>query len=173
MTAGTGSAKPRAAALLFDWIAARLGDDGTVVMHIRAMADGAGLGVSTVEALMSRWKAAAIVRVLRRGGSAGPTRWAFDLSRRAEASACGAVHAGRVARRRAMGIGSRRGVVRDGAGVAEKRLARLGPVADRCPFCELPPGHADCRHGWNGLTTRAQRRAIAAAAGDFSPLAAA
>lgn len=32
---------------------------------------------------------------------------------------------------------------------------------DRCPRCELPPHHAECRHGWNGLTTRQQRRAIA------------
>lgn len=35
----------------------------------------------------------------------------------------------------------------------------------RCPMCELPAGHHLCGHGWNGLTTRAQRRMIATAAG--------
>lgn len=35
----------------------------------------------------------------------------------------------------------------------------------RCPFCELPAGHHLCGHGWNGITTRAQRRMIATAAG--------
>lgn len=34
----------------------------------------------------------------------------------------------------------------------------------RCPFCNLPPDHAECRHGWNGLTTHSQRRAIGAEA---------
>lgn len=32
----------------------------------------------------------------------------------------------------------------------------------RCPLCNLPPDHADCRHGWNGQTIRAERRAIVA-----------
>lgn len=31
----------------------------------------------------------------------------------------------------------------------------------RCPRCNLPPNHVDCRHGWNGATTRLERRAIA------------
>lgn len=35
----------------------------------------------------------------------------------------------------------------------------------RCPMCELPAGHHLCRHGWNGQTTRGQRRMIATAAG--------
>lgn len=43
----------------------------------------------------------------------------------------------------------------------------------RCPYCELPAGHHLCRHGWNGMTTRAARRAIAFAAGLFSPRVAA
>lgn len=34
----------------------------------------------------------------------------------------------------------------------------------RCPFCNMPPDHAECRHGWNGLTTWVQRRAIGAEA---------
>lgn len=34
----------------------------------------------------------------------------------------------------------------------------------RCPRCNLPPDHGECRHGWNGATTRAERRAIAMAA---------
>ena len=35
----------------------------------------------------------------------------------------------------------------------------------RCPYCEMPAGHHLCRHGWNGITTRAGRRIIAIAAG--------
>lgn len=31
----------------------------------------------------------------------------------------------------------------------------------RCPRCNLPPDHIECRHGWNGITTRMERRAIA------------
>lgn len=31
----------------------------------------------------------------------------------------------------------------------------------RCPRCNLPPDHGECRHGWNGATTRLERRAIA------------
>ncbi|MFN7028411.1 MAG: hypothetical protein ACK4PC_03500 [Sphingopyxis sp.] len=34
----------------------------------------------------------------------------------------------------------------------------LRVVRDRCPFCNLPPQHGACRHGWDGQTTRAQRR---------------
>ena len=37
----------------------------------------------------------------------------------------------------------------------------------RCPFCEMPARHRLCRHGWNGITTRAQRTQIAMAAGHF------
>lgn len=43
---------------------------------------------------------------------------------------------------------------------AEAALVHVNTV--RCPFCNLPPEHAECRHGWNGLTTRVQRRAIEA-----------
>lgn len=31
-------------------------------------------------------------------------------------------------------------------------------VRTRCPMCEMPPGHPDCRHGWDGASTRAMRR---------------
>lgn len=41
----------------------------------------------------------------------------------------------------------------------------LRVVRTRCPFCELPPDHSECRHRWNGATTATQRRAIAAALG--------
>lgn len=32
-----------------------------------------------------------------------------------------------------------------------------GPERTRCPSCNLPPHHAECRHGWDGETTRAMR----------------
>lgn len=38
----------------------------------------------------------------------------------------------------------------------------------RCPRCEMPAGHHLCSHGWNGQTTRGQRRMIAEAAGYFA-----
>jgi hypothetical protein len=31
----------------------------------------------------------------------------------------------------------------------------------RCPMCELPPGHTLCAHGWDGQTTKVQRRDMA------------
>lgn len=39
------------------------------------------------------------------------------------------------------------------------------PVRTRCPRCNLPPLHAECRHGWNGQTTAHERRDIAAGIG--------
>lgn len=44
-------------------------------------------------------------------------------------------------------------------------LEELRVARDRCPMCEMPPHHAECRHGWNGLTTLRQRRDIAAELG--------
>lgn len=41
----------------------------------------------------------------------------------------------------------------------------LRVVRTRCPRCNLPPDHSECRHRWNGATTAAERRAIAAEAG--------
>lgn len=38
----------------------------------------------------------------------------------------------------------------------------------RCPFCELPADHHLCRHGWNGMTTRGQRAAIAGEVGSLA-----
>ena len=46
---------------------------------------------------------------------------------------------------------------------AEEDARRV--IRDRCPFCEMPPGDAGCRHGWDGRTTRGQRRDMAIAAG--------
>lgn len=48
----------------------------------------------------------------------------------------------------------------DEAAIEARRVVRT-----RCPFCNMPPAHADCRHGWDGLTTAAARRAIAVEAG--------
>lgn len=39
----------------------------------------------------------------------------------------------------------------------------LKVVRTRCPMCEMPPGHAQCAHGWDGHMTRRQRRAAAEA----------
>ncbi len=49
---------------------------------------------------------------------------------------------------------------KDRAGI-ERQLDELRVVRDRCPRCEMPPGHALCAHGWDGRTTSAQRRDMA------------
>lgn len=46
----------------------------------------------------------------------------------------------------------------------ERQLDELRVVRDRCPCCEMPPGHALCAHGWDGRTTKAQRRDMALSA---------
>lgn len=44
------------------------------------------------------------------------------------------------------------------AAVAEAHhSAPAAPNRTRCPSCNLPPHHAECRHGWDGETTRAMR----------------
>lgn len=52
-----------------------------------------------------------------------------------------------------------------GEEAAPRKKADGAPRAgrERCPMCNLPPNHAECRHGWDGSTTRAMRRDIAAA----------
>jgi len=47
--------------------------------------------------------------------------------------------------------------------IAQRAVEAAQPRVNtvRCPFCNLPPDHGECRHGWNGLTTITQRRAIA------------
>ena len=148
-----------AAPLLFDWIAARLDDDGTIEMGTHAMAAGVGVGVSTVEHLLARWKAIGAVRVLRRGGPFAVSRWRFDVGLRDLAAGCTAVHPNKRGAMRTAGAS------RGQALGAEPPLRAPAAPRTRCPFCEMPPGHALCRHGWNGTTTRGQRRMIAEGAG--------
>lgn len=148
-----------AAPRVIDWILARVDGDGVIEIGTRAIADGVGVGVSTVETLLARWKAIGAVRVLRRGGPFAVTRWRFDVSRRDAAAECTAVHPSKT--------GSTRngGAARGFADGAEPPLREPAAVRTRCPFCEMPPGHADCRHGWDGATTHVQRRAMAMSRG--------
>jgi hypothetical protein len=158
--AGRREARHAAVApILFDWIAARLDGDGTIEMGTRAMADGVGIGVSTAETLLARWKAIGAVRVLRRGGPRAVTYWWFEVAMRDAAAGCAAVHPSKTGSTRTGGAS--RGLA-DGA---EPPLRAPAPSAVRCPFCEMPPGHALCRHGWDGMTTRGQRRMIAESLG--------
>lgn len=50
------------------------------------------------------------------------------------------------------------------------KVAKSPPVPEgqrvertRCPLCELPPHHAECRHGWDGAMTAATRQQTEAA----------
>lgn len=148
MAAGYAAVAPR----VIDWILARVDDDGVIEIGLRDIAAGADVGVSTVESLMARWKAIGFVRVLRRGGAFCVTRWRFDGALSDAAAACTSVHPnhGGYTRPGAAARGAA-----DGGGPP---LPALAPVQTRCPFCEMPPGHALCRHGWDGMTTRAARR---------------
>lgn len=150
------------APMLFDWITARIEKDGTIEMGTRTMADGVGIGVSTVETLLARWKAIGAVRVLRRGGPWAVTRWRFDIAQRDLAAACTAVHPSKT------GSIRNEGASRGQANGAEPAMRAPGAIRTRCPFCEMPPGHALCSHGWDGATTRSQRRLIAENAGIFT-----
>ncbi|WP_411340335.1 hypothetical protein V6U71_21595 [Sphingopyxis sp. J-6] len=150
--------KPEVAPRLFDWLIAASDADGRLEMSTRTMAQALSIGSSTVEHLMARWKPLGAVRVVRRGGPYGPSIWMIDAALRDEAAACAAVHPSHIGRHRS------------GGGPAvyvstiDPPMRETAPVSTRCPRCELPPGHALCAHGWDGVMTRMQRRDAQAAA---------
>lgn len=171
----TRAARSGHAAALFDWIAARVDDAGTIDAVTRDMAAGAGVPVSAADSLLAQWKAAGFATLLRHGSGWHKSRWWFDVARRDEAVEALVMHPTKA-------VEATRGPVFDvrSRGMRNETSAPARPdqplsprQLPRCPYDELPAGHRLCRHGWNGLTTMAQRAMIAAAAGNISPLAAA
>lgn len=150
--------RPVVAPKLFDFMVGRLDDDEQLEMGIRDIANGIDVGVSTVEHLFARWKALGLLRPVRRGGPFGASIWSIDRSRRAEAIECSAVHPSHIGRHQT------RGAARGNTGSVEPPLRATAPIQTRCPKCNLPPHHAECRHGWDGRMTGVMRRDAEAAA---------
>jgi hypothetical protein len=160
-------AKPVAAPKLYDFLTGRADDDGNVEMGTRDIADAVGMGVSTVEHLFARWRALDIVRSVRRGGPFHRSIWWIDATMRDAAVSCSAVHPSHIGRH------ATRGAARGNVGGVEPPLQAPAPIRTRCPKCNLPPHHADCRHGWDGAMTRTMRRdAEAHAAAEIGRIAA-
>ncbi len=151
-------AKPAAAAVLFDWLLRQRGPDGLVAIRTTAMAHATGLGQSTVEVLLTRWANAGVVPVVKRGGNTGPSVRRPLAAQRDAAVGIPAVHPNKQV---AAPTGLRGApLVPNGPPVPA-----LAPVRTRCPHCNLPPLHAECRHGWNGQTRAVERRDIFNAVG--------
>ncbi len=146
--------KLSAAVVLFDWLMRQRDGDGLVMIRTTAMAHATGLGQSTVEVLLTRWANAGAVPVVRRGGNTGPSVRRPLPAMRDVAVGMPAVHPGRQINSAPALRGAP--LVPNGPPVP-----MLAAVRTRCPFCELPPHHSDCRHGCDGLTRAVERRAIA------------
>lgn len=150
--------KLSAAVVLFDWLVRQRDGDGLVMIRTTAMAHATGLGQSTVEVLLTRWANAGAVPVVRRGGNTGPSVRRPMIEMRDVAVGMPAVHPGRQMNSAPALRGAP--LVPNGPPVP-----KLAAVRTRCPWCELPPGHAECRHGWDGTSRAIERRSMMAAVG--------
>lgn len=139
------------------WLARALGLQAGQLDHALSRAIGQGRVAREV-----RRRSRRLSVIDAEGRTVAATAWSRSGGNRISDEICAAAEAA-----------ARAAWPREDAGVAEPKAALRAPVNLRCPLCNLPPDHAECAHGWNGQTTRRERRSILIESGVLSGRAAA